>query len=55
MVYGILNDKDFACDVIVFSWVDIILTLNPYYPKSKMAAIACLNAILTIFVNCAAL
>ena len=36
--------------------VDVILTLNPYYPISKMAAIACFqsNAIF-MFVNSAAL
>ena len=33
-----------------FCRFDIIMTLNPYYPKSKMAAIAFLNTISTIWV-----
>ena len=31
------------------------MTLNPYYPISNMAAIAFLNTIITIWVDCDAL
>ena len=53
MVYGVLRDKEIHS--MPFCWVDIILTLIPYYPKSKMAAIACSNTIFTILVKRAAL
>ena len=42
-------------DLMSFCWSDLILTLNPYYLKSKMAAIAFLNTFFIIWVNCAAL
>ena len=53
MVYGVLRDKEFTFDVILLIWHQH--DLKPFYPKSKMAAIAFFNTIFTIWVDCAAL
>ena len=48
MVYEVLRHKELH--LMSFCWFDIIMTLNPYHPKSKIAAIAFLNTIFTTLI-----